>query len=58
MPSDSLTTSCPNWSSKIENYIITLCGSTKFKHYFELTNRYLTLDSYTVFGVGHGLATC
>ncbi|MFG6101222.1 hypothetical protein U2F10_03145 [Leptothoe sp. EHU-05/26/07-4] len=33
--------------------IITLCGSTKFKGYFELANRYLTLAGNTVFSVGH-----
>ena len=32
--------------------IITLCGSTKFKKYFELVNKCLTLDGYIVLSVG------
>lgn len=32
--------------------IITLCGSTKFKHQFEEMNRILTLEGHVVLSVG------
>lgn len=53
MTSNSITTSYSNWASLVKNRTITLCGSTKFKHYFELSNHYLTLDGCSVFSVGH-----